>query len=260
MIAREEAFVSVNGVTITQAQINQELLSYSAKSQDGALRKAIRTLVVRELLIQEAVNWGLCDRDSVINHPQVVIDKLLAVQIKVPEPDDASCERYFNENKANFSTAPLCEASHIFFPAPQGDQKARDEARDKANSALAKVKDNPGCFNEVARLESICSSAVNGGSLGAVTKGQTVPAFESALMSMNEGDISEEPVETEVGFHIIRVDERVEAESLPFDVFKSWICQHLSEQRRNKAVSGYVKGLADKAEIRGFDFGGEQGS
>lgn len=252
--ATETALVTVNGIAITQDQIDKELASHTSDLVDDVWRVAVRALVVRELLLQEAVKWGLCDRDGAINQPEETIEKLLAVQIKVPAPDEESCKSYFDENRGNFSTAPQCDASHIFYAAHLDDEDAREKARLKASVALEKIKAMPECFEEIARSESACPSASKGGSLGRIAKGQTVPAFESAVMAMRRGEISNELVETEVGFHIIRVDEREEGEDLPFEMLKNWISQYLGEQSWQKAVSGYVEGLADMAEIKGFEF------
>jgi peptidyl-prolyl cis-trans isomerase C len=254
MFVAEEGLVTVNGIAITPAQIDQELHGYSGDDQEKARQTAVCTLVTRELLLQEAVSWGLCDRASVVSNPEQVIERLLAEKIEVPVPDEKSCKRYFNENRESFATAPECEVSHIFFSAALTDQAAREAARQQANAVLEKIKQDSDCFEEMARQESACASSVNGGYLGRISKGQTVPAFESALMAMSKGDISERPVETGGGFHIIRVDEREDGEDLPFEILKTWIRQNLINHSRQKAVDGYVKGLANKAEIVGFDF------
>jgi len=253
MGAMETAHITVNGIEITQAQIDEERSNHSTEEPDAVRQAAIRALVIRELLMQEAVKQGLCDRDGAINQPDETVERLLASEITVAAPDEADCKAYFKKNRENFSTAPLYEASHIFFPAPLGDHAAREEIRGKAVAALARIKEAPDCFDDIARSESACSSAKKGGYLGQLTKGQTVPAFEAALMTMKEGDISMQPVETEVGFHIIRVDERIEGEDLPFDMVKSWITQTLTEQRWNKAVGHYVGDLAGRAQVDGFD-------
>jgi len=253
MIAVDGAPITVNGIAITSAQIDGECSAHPVGHSKDVRRAAIVALVRQELLLQEAVKRGLCDRDGAINQPDKTIERLLALEISTSLPDEASCESYFSSNKGNFSTAPLYEASHIFFAAPPGEQAAREEVRKKALCALERIKENPACFDEVARQESACSSAVKGGDLGALAKGQTVPAFEAALMAMKEGDISDRPVETEVGFHIIKVDERIEGEDLPFEMVKHWISQYLSERQRSKAVENYVKKLAGLAQIEGFD-------
>ena len=253
MIAMEAAHVTVNGIEITQAQIDEEHSNQLAEKPQDARQSAIRSLVIRELLLQEAVKRGLCDRDGALNQPDEAVERLLALEIKVSAPDEASCERYFEDNRESFSTAPLYEASHIFFPAPPGENAERGKIREKAVGALERIKENSDCFDDIARSESACSSAIKGGYLGQLTKGQMVPAFEAALMTMGKGDISTQPVETEVGFHIIRVDERIEGEDLPFDMVKSWISQYLAGQRWQKAVDRYVGGLAGQAQVDGFD-------
>jgi len=254
MFVAEEGLVTVNGIAITPAQIDQEMQSYGGDDELKAHQEAVYALVSRELLLQEAVSWGLCDRASVVSNPEQVIERLLAEKIEVPVPDEKSCKRYFNENRESFATAPECEVSHIFFSAALTDQAAREAAREKAGAVLVKIKQDPVCFEEMARQESACASSKNGGYLGRISKGQTVPAFESALMAMSQGDLSDQPVETGGGFHIIRVDGREDGEDLPFEILKTWISQNLINHSRQKAVDGYVKGLANKAEVVGFDF------
>lgn len=254
MFLAEEGIVTVNGIVITPAQIEREMQNEGEEDPKKGRHNAIYTLVARELLLQEAVNWGLCERASVVNNPEQVIEQLLTKKIEVPVPDDESCERFFNENRESFATAPECEVSHIFFSAPLADHEAREAARQRASEVLEKIHQNPQCFERMARQESGCASAANGGYLGRISKGQTVPAFETALMAMHRGDISEQPVETGGGFHIIRVDDREDGEDLPYEILKTWIRQNLINQSRQKAIDGYVKGLASKAQIEGFDF------
>lgn len=249
----EDARITVDGIAISQAQINEEVQYHPADKLMDAKHEAMQALVVRELLLQEAVRQGLCDRDGAITKADDVIEQLLSTEIKVPEPDDVSCSRYFENNQRRFATAPLFEVSHIFFPAPPSEKIARERAKGKAVDSLEKINANPYCFNEIARKESSCSSSVKGGHLGQISKGQTVPAFEAAVMTMEKGQISSVPVETEVGFHIIKIHERIDGKNLPFETVKDWIAHYLSQQSWNNAVSQYVQILAGKAKISGFD-------
>jgi peptidyl-prolyl cis-trans isomerase C len=251
--------VTVNNVKISPEQINAEAQYHPSESMPEAKYQAMQALVIRELLIQEAICCNLCTKDLAYQNPDEAIETLLNTEIKVPEPDIKSCKRYFENNKARFVTAPLFEVSHIFFPAPPGEKRARDNAKKRALAALRIIHDKPSSFNKIAKKESSCASAVKGGRLGQITKGQTVPAFEDALMKMKEGEVSAEPVETEVGFHIIKVHKRIDGENLPFDVVHEWIAHYLSEQSWNRAVSQYIKILASKAEIIGFHFNASEG-
>lgn len=242
--------VSVNGIKITPEQINAEVQYHPARTLPEARYEAMQALVIRELLIQQAVRMGLCEKAP--ENPDDVIDKLLAREISVPEPSREECERYYNNNKARFHTAPLFEVSHILYPAPPGDEAARCLAKEKAAFALGHIGRDPSSFAAIARSESACPSAREGGHLGQIGRGQTVPAFEAALQSMREGDISAEPVATEVGYHIIRVHKRAEGREIPFDAVAEWIAGFLKQQSWQRAFNQYVQILAGKAEISGF--------
>lgn len=245
--------ITVNGISITPEQISAEVQYHPAPSLFEAKYQAMQALVIRELLLQQAAKKGLCE-DS--DQPDEIIDKLLAQEISVPEPGREECERYYNNNKNRFHTAPLFEVSHILYPAPPDDVEAWKLAREKANFSLKQIQKNPEMFESIARDESACSSGKDGGRLGQIGKGQTVPAFESALLSMQEGDISAEPVATEVGYHIIRVHKKAEGKLMPFESVSDWIADLLQQESWRRAFSQYVQILIGKAEISGFHLKG----
>lgn len=246
--------ITVNGLKITPEQIDAEVQYHPAANLAEAKYQAMQALVIRELLIQQAVRCGLCDKNP--SQPDEVIDQLLAQEITVPEPGREECERYYKNNKKRFFTAPLFEVSHILYPAPPDDDEVRNKAKEKAIAALIQIKENVSLFESIARAESACSSGREGGRLGQIGKGQTVPAFESSLLSMKEGDISEEPVATEVGYHIIRVHKRADGELMPFDSVAEWIADSLKQESWRRAFSQYVQILIGRAKISGFHLKG----
>lgn len=242
--------ITVNGVKITPEQIDSEVQYHPAGSLPEAKYGAMQALVIRELLLQKAVKLGLCGRNP--ESPDEVIDMLLAQEISVPDPSSEECRRYYDNNKKQFYTSPLFEVSHILYLAPPEDKEARKIAKEKADFSLAKILKNHAAFEAIAKSESACSSGREGGRLGQIGKGQTVPAFEAALLSMKEGDISREPVATEIGYHIIQVHKRGEGELLPYDTVAEWIGDFLKQQSWRRAFSQYVQILAGQAEISGF--------
>jgi len=242
--------ITVNGVKISPEQIDSEVQYHPAANLPEAKYGAMQALVIRELLLQQAVKLGLCGRDS--KSPDEIIDMLLTQEISVPDPSSDECKRYYNNNKDQFYTSPLFEVSHILYLAPPGDKEARKAAKEKADFALAQILKNPSSFEPIAKSESACSSGRDGGRLGQIGKGQTVPAFEAALMSMKEGDISQEPVATEVGYHIIRVHKRGEGRLMPYDTVAEWIGDFLKQKSWRRAFSQYVQILAGQAQISGF--------
>lgn len=244
--------ITVNGISISPEQISAEVQYHPAETLLEAKYQAMHALVIRELLVQEAVSKGVASRDKADQSPDEVIEKLLDCEISVPEPTPEERERYYLNNKKKFHTSPLFEVSHILYAADPEDEKARKEAFKKAKSALEKILKKASLFKVIAAEESACSSGKDGGRLGQIGKGQTMPAFEAALMKMQEGEISEEPVASEVGYHIIRVHKRAEGNLLPFEAVSDWIAKTLTEQSWNRAFNQYVQLLAGKSKISGF--------
>lgn len=254
----QEHFITVNDIPITVEQVNSEVQYHPSDSLRKAKEDAKRALVIRELLLQEAVRQDLCDRDAALSNPESMIEKLLDQEIDLPEPDRESCERYYKNNIKRFTTAAEYEVSHIFFPAPPGDTQARDKAMEDAGAVLDQLRENPALFEKLAMEHSACPSKDKNGSLGTISRGQTVPAFEKALPGIEPGTIAEAPVATEVGIHIIRVDSRKDSEILPFDTAYEWIAGYLRQQSWQRAVAQYISILAGKANITGFDLQGAE--
>ncbi|GJL85400.1 MAG: peptidyl-prolyl cis-trans isomerase [Micavibrio sp.] len=244
--------ITVNGVKITPEQINAEVQYYPAESLFSAKYEAMQALVVRELLIQRAAGLGLCDHDEAVKSPDDILEALFEKEIDVPQADKETCKRFYDNNRDRFFTSPLFEAAHILYPALPGDDAARTGALEKAQTALERITKKPEHFETIAKTESACSSAKLGGHLGQVTKGQTTPAFEAALLDMQEGDISSVPLASEFGYHVIKVHKRLEGKQLPFEAVQEWIADYLQRQSWQRAFSQYVQILAGEAEVSGF--------
>ena len=250
--------ITVNGVLISPDEINGEMQYHPAASLFDAKYEAMQALVIREILIQRAVELELCKREQAQKNLDETIDLLLEKEISVPQADKETCRRYFNRNRDKFRTSPLFEVSHILYLAPPEDECERESARLKAETALAAINKAPERFESIARAESACPSSRDGGRLGQIGRGQTMPDFEKALFRMREGELSTEPVATQVGYHIIKVHKRADGRELPFENVEQGIGAYLEEQSWNKAFQQYIRILAGNAKISGFLFEGAQ--
>ncbi|TNE32301.1 MAG: peptidylprolyl isomerase [Alphaproteobacteria bacterium] len=244
--------IQVNDVHISAEEINNEVQYHPADSLPEAKYQAMQALVVRELLLQKAVSCGICTKGQAVKDSDEVIERLLKQKITVPEPDAETCRRYYEANKARFYTSPLFQVSHILYLAPPENEQERKKARRKAAAALKRIQKDPNLFPQIAKEESDCSSSGEGGRLGQISKGQTLPAFEAVLLKMRAGEMSDEPVATEVGYHIIQVHEYAEGRQLPYDAVSDWIADFLKNQSWQRAVSQYIQILAGEAKISGF--------
>ena len=244
--------IVVNGVKITPEVINSEVQYHPADTYFDAKYQTMKALVIKELLLQEAAFQG-DDLSSAVDNPDVVIDTLLERELDIPDTDEETCKRYYEKNLERFITSPLYQVSHILYLASPEDDAAYAQAKAKAEGDLKRIQKNPDLFQKIAKQESACSSSGEGGNLGQISKGQTLPAFEAALLAMKAGDMSAEPLASEVGYHIIKVHEFAEGKQLPYDAVAEWIADYLEKQSWKTALNQYVQVLAGKAEISGFE-------
>ncbi len=262
--AGEPVTVSVNGVAIPRETIVREMQNHPAAKPIAAWREAASALVVRELLLQRAQQLGLnpepiSDTDGRReSDEEALIRGVVEHEVTVPEPDDASCRRYYAQNRARFRALDIYEASHILFAADPSDREVYARARADAEAVLATLQENPESFAALAQAYSRCPSAAQGGNLGQLTKGQTTPEFERALLALAQGELCAEPVETRYGFHIIRLERKHEGRELPYEAVAERIADYLRESVRRRADAQYVARLVSAAQITGLTLEGAE--
>jgi peptidyl-prolyl cis-trans isomerase C len=250
--------VSVNGVEIPHAAISREAQNHPAPTPMGAWKAAARALVVRELLLMAARRlqlrpvpaWDAEGRRE--TEEEALIRGLIDAQVAVPEPDAASCRRYYDNNRARFRSPDILECSHILIAARRDQAQSFAAARERAEALLARLREVPQAFSELAATHSDCPSRANGGNLGQVTRGMTTPELERALLAMQEGEISA-PVESRYGFHIVRLERRTGGALLPFEAVQERIAAYLAERSQRTAIAQYVARLAAAAQVTGVD-------
>ncbi|HMM86966.1 MAG: SurA N-terminal domain-containing protein [Gammaproteobacteria bacterium] len=167
----------------------------------------------------------------------VVLDvQTLARDLTVAEED---LRRYYEENAARYTQAEQRRASHILVKADRdAGADARAKAKAKAETILAEVRANPARFAEIARTQSDDpGSAAAGGDLDFFGRGAMVKPFEDAVYAMKPGEISP-VVETDFGYHVIRLEAVRGGERRPFDSVRAEIAD---EVRRQLAQRRYAE-------------------
>ncbi|CBL44911.1 Probably peptidyl-prolyl CIS-trans isomerase C [gamma proteobacterium HdN1] len=239
--------VSVNGVEIPEAAIKAEMAAeYADEERVKAWEKAATALVIRELLLQQASLQGLEGDEA------ECIDTLLSRNIEVPTADESYCRRFFEENPARFRSPDLIEARHILFAAAPGDWDARDLAQEEAVRIIERLRATPEQFAEYANEYSACPSREEGGSLGQLSKGSTVPEFESAIFGLPTG-LHGTPIESRYGYHVVWIDHRVDGQPLPYEHVKEGVARYLEDNVFRQGLSQYLQLLAGSATITGID-------
>ncbi|MDF7809446.1 peptidylprolyl isomerase [Pontiellaceae bacterium B12219] len=158
-------------------------------------------------------------------------------------------QEFYDANPDNFVKQESVTASHILIKtdgATNDVQKA--ELKAELEDIRAKIIAGEMTFEDAAHQSSACPSSAQGGSLGTFAKGQMVPEFEVAAFTQEIDEVGD-IVETQFGYHIILVTDRIEEGVVPFDEAKDQIIAYLSGQKKQEAVQAYIKSLRDSATI-----------
>ena len=254
-LAPSRKIISVNGIAIAREDISREAQNHRAETPAAAWTEAAQALVIRQLLLQEARRQELSPEPATDGEgrretdEEALIRALVEREVKTPTPDEPACRRYYEQNRAKFRSSDLYEVAHILIAANADDVEAK---RKQALALIEFLTRNPSAFADVARKNSACPSREQGGNLGQISRGQTVPEFERALAKATPGVLAPEPIHTRYGFHVVRLDRRIEGEALPYETVAARIAAYLDETCRRRAVAQYIGILAGQARIEGF--------
>jgi len=260
--AGKPVMVSVNGVAIARDAIQREMQHHPAEKPLTAWQQAARALVVRELLLQRARYLAIVpnpisdEAGRRETDDEALMRAVVEREVAVPEPDEETCRRYYERNLSRFRSSDIYEVSHILFAALPEDCEAYAQARADAAAVLAKLQERPESFAALAKAYSRCPSAEHGGNLGQITRGQTTPEFERALIALSLGELCAEPVATRYGFHIMRLERKHDGRVLPYEAVSERIADYLHESVRRRANAQYVARLVSAAAIEGIDIAG----
>lgn len=251
--------VLVNGRPIAETDIAREMQHHPAKSLVQSRHAAALTLVIRELLLERAVKAGHLPADcsqTAAEEQEQAIQLLLSEAVSIPDADMETCHRYWQANRARVRSPDLVEARHILIAAAPDDPADRDAAKQKARELIALLQRDRSVFAALAREHSACPSKDQGGSLGQVTRGDTVPELETFLFNLDPGQLCPLPVESRYGVHVVLVDQREAGRDLPFEAAHERVAALLRQTAWRNGVRQYLQLLAGQARIEGIEIGG----
>jgi peptidyl-prolyl cis-trans isomerase D len=285
-----ENFVASNNLTVPQFEqlvkedilLNKlrDLIASSATVTDAAVRKQFdkqntkvkfnyavikKDDIIKSIHPAEAELKAFYERNknSYVNSiPErrqlkyIVVDNArLLSQTQVTQSE---LQSYYQDHRDQYLVPEQVNVRHILIKTPlpgtdgKVDPKGVDAARAKADDVLKQVKSG-GNFAELAKKYSDDpGSAKNGGSLGWIGKGRTVPEFEKAAFSLPKGGTSD-LVQSSYGFHIIHVDDKQDAHAKSLDEVKSQIEPLIKQQKAAQASQGEVEQLLTAARSNGLE-------
>lgn len=236
--------------------VTYTLLVQETKARHVAVSPAEATKITDERIAElrkqvpneAAFNKALADRNMTlarlrtdIGH-DIAINRMMQAEIaKLQPPTEAEMKDYFDKNPDEFRGI---RASHILIRTEGADEDAKKKARAAAEDVLKQAKAGAD-FGELAKKHSSDGSAQAGGDLGFFTKGRMVPEFSDAAFALQPGQVSD-VVETQFGFHIIKVTERKDVQ---FAETTDKLRAFLSQKRQQDAQQAFLNDLKSRAKI-----------
>ncbi|HLC56399.1 MAG TPA: peptidylprolyl isomerase [Candidatus Nanoarchaeia archaeon] len=260
-----EIAATVNGEQITNKEIDEQYAKLPAQYQGLIDRETfVNQTILSKLLIQESIKEGITITDQEIDKSldplrinnetleqiaiqqgytveelkkilgdRLYINKLLEKKLNIVITNEEA-KKFFDENKADLEEKEQIKASHILV-------KTEEEATD-IEKQLKEGKQ----FTELANQYSIDpGSNKTGGELGFFPKGVMVKEFEDAAFKLNINEVSN-PVQTQFGYHIIKVTDKKPAKEANYDELKDKIKDYLKQQRLTEESKTYVEDLYNK--------------
>lgn len=228
-----DTVAKVNGKAIPQAYADTMMAEQTAKGAPDSqeLRDAVREeLVRREILFQAAKKKGIDKQADVqtqieLARQAVVLRAYLQDFVSTNEVTDADVKKAYDDMKTRLGDTEY-KVSHIL---------VEDEA--KAKALIAKI-DAGDKFEDVAKAESTDpGSKERGGDLGWSSPGMYVPAFSEAMTSLKKGEMTKAPVQSNFGWHIIRVEDTRQLDAPEFDKIAPQIKQRMQSQKLEQHIT-----------------------
>lgn len=281
--AQSKIIAEVNGDKITQTEFDQhlKLLKFTYEKQvlgTGKLdtvkdketiskleEQSYKEMILQKLLEQEAEKEKIQIKDSDVDEAlkdqdieafledsgmeekyfrqemktQLLYWKIrdkVTAKIKV---DDAEAQKYYQDNIDYYTEPAGMQVSHILVATEK-----------EALDILAQLKAGSD-FAELAQQSSTCPSKEVGGDLGTINEESNLDAtFKEAALKLQPGEITQEPVKTDYGYHLIKAGDKVETKVHPFEEVKNSVVADLEQQKKDKAFGEYLENLNKNAEVK----------
>jgi len=251
-LSAKEVVATVNGEEITQEDVN----AYVVKSIPGATftlltdeqkKSVIQQMINRKLYLEDAKAIHLENDPEFLLELKKVAENLMLdfwMKRKVEEIEisDAQAKAYYKENSQKFMRPEAVKVRHILLATNMEAQEIILELK-KEKKGLKKR------FIKFAKDDSTGPSSINGGELDWFARGQMVPEFTEAAFALKKGHITQTPVKTQFGYHIIYLENKREKGTIPFEMVKEDIVKSLRIMKFKTKLEKLSKKLKKSADI-----------
>src|SRR5215470_1411150 len=242
--ADDKVLAKVNGVEIKESDVTlaEEELAPSLQQMDPASRRenVLGFLIDLQIVAKAAEDKKIENTEDfkkrlAFTRKRLMMDSLLAAEGKAATTDEA-LKKVYDEAAKQITSEVEVRARHILV-----------ETEDEAKAVVEELKKGAD-FAELAKKKSKDPGASDGGDLGFFTKDQMVPEFSAIAFTLEPGKISD-PVKSQFGWHVIKVEEKRNRQAPPIDQVKGQIETYVTR----KAQADYVAKLREAAKVERMD-------
>lgn len=226
------------GISIKDAEVNEQLDRLKKQyPNEQAFKDSMAEDHLNEDTVKSRIKMNLA--------VQQFVEKEFGGKVDVTE---AEAKAFYDGHPEYFTEPEAIRASGILIKVDvKSDAAKKQEARKKMEDIQKRVKKGED-FATLAKDFSQDASAAQGGDLGTIPRGRMPKALDDAAFSLKPGEVSN-VVETEVGFHLIKVHEKKPEQVVPFKDVEEKIRQHLSNQKLTQRVNEYLNEVKKTAKI-----------
>ncbi len=226
---------------VTDADVDAELAKIKGQfPDDKAFQEQIAQAGMTPEKLKENIRTGLQQ------------SRWMKSQVNTPEVTDEKAKAFYDSNIKEFEQPETVKASHILFMV---DADATPEVVKQKEDAALKAAERAAAGEDFTKLAKELSeepgAAESGGDLGFFPKDRMVPEFAEVAFTQKTGDISK-PVKTQFGWHIIKVTEKKDAGTVPFDQVKEQVVSYLKSSSQREAVQSVLNKLKESAKVETF--------
>lgn len=238
---------TVNGNAITENDLNGAMARFPQENQaffatEQGKSQLLEQLISFELVYKYAQDENLSETEEYKSQLEI-LKKDLLIQAAVKSILDTvtvseeEIKSFYENNPEMFKGQESVRAKHILV-----------DSEEKAEEIKAAI-DGGLSFEEAAKENSSCPSSSQGGDLGFFTRGRMVPEFEEAAFALEVGEVSE-PVKTQFGYHLIKVEEKTAEVTRSFEEVKDQLQMNLVSQKQNTTYMNFINKLKQEQDVK----------
>lgn len=224
------------GLKIDNSEFKKRIDSIKSSYQTKkAFEDALKKSGLTASVFEEKVRKGM------------MVEKLIEKQVKVSLTDE-ELEDYYKKNTEKFKEPEAVRLRYIYIKINPSELDGKKKAKERAKEAYSRIKSDSD-FAQIAQTYSNDMSRIKGGDVGFVHRGTMPQEIEKVAFSLKVGQVSE-ILETDIGFHIIKVEEKRASRHVRFKEIKDKLRKELTESLQKERLESLIKRLRENAKIQ----------